>query len=235
MVYYKDIALDRLVGLQISYPTVAFREQNICIDEDTVAKISGKVRFFYDALRGLRDESRVVFIDCDTLVLRPLDWVFNSNEFDIAVTWKPAGYPLNSGVLLARSTASTKRFLLQWSEQTQELLSDSEKERFATRGFGGADQFTLATLIGAQRTQNCDVSSTEEQRIAAYDGAFVADSQDNCLRVLGVRCDMLNETESRPISTQTHVVHYKSGWHSPWLLFRATVPPTNHMDVQSIF
>ena len=119
LVYYKDIALDRLVGLQISYPTVAFREQNICIDEDTVAKISGKVRFFYDALRGLRDESRVVFIDCDTLVLRPLDWVFNSNEFDIAVTWKPAGYPLNSGVLLARSTASTKRFLLQWSEQTQ--------------------------------------------------------------------------------------------------------------------
>ena len=213
IVYHKDLTPDRIRGLQVQFPNVDFRHQGIEVREEKHEVIGGKLRFFVDALRGLDEAAPVLFIDCDTLLVRPVTTIFDREDFDVCFTWKEDGFPLNSGVMPARNTDALKAFLREWNAHTQAILANSAEEAMARQAFGAADQLALAQLVCRGAVMEADKASDLDRRTAAYDGAYVSDRSGNPLRLLGVNCRLLNETRCVPIDEQTHVIHYKSGWH----------------------
>jgi hypothetical protein len=213
MVFHKDLTVDRLRGLQLQFPHVEFREQGLQGAEAKHQIVGGKLRFFGDALNGIEESAPVLFIDCDTLLVRPVEWIFSESDFDVCFTWKEDGFPLNSGVMPARNTARLRTFLVDWNERTQAILASQAEEAKARESFGAADQMSLAQLVCRGEVMRAAKDSDPAQRASAYDGKYVMGEGQHALRLLGVNCHYLNETECGPIDGDTHVIHYKSGWH----------------------
>jgi hypothetical protein len=113
----------------------------------------------------------------------------------------------------ARNTDALKAFLREWNARTQAILANSAEEAVARQAFGAADQLSLAQLVCRGDVMEAAKRSDLAQRTTAYDGAYVTESCGRPLRLLGVNCRLLNETRCMPIGEDTHVIHYKSGWH----------------------
>lgn len=213
VVFHKDLTTAHLRGLQVQFPHVDFRVQAIRGREAKHQVIGGKLRFFVDALHGVEESAPVLFIDCDTLLVRPLDRIFSQSDFDVCFTWKDDGFPLNSGVMPARNTARLRTFLQEWNARTQAILASPAEEAKAREAFGAADQMSLAQLVCRGEVMQAAKGSDPARRAAAYDGEYMMGEGQQTLRLLGVNCRYLNETKCRPIDGDTHVIHYKSGWH----------------------
>jgi len=73
IVYYHDVSHDRLVALHRQFPRVTLVPQGLRGAQSKTKVISGKLRFFVEAIQPLPPGRPVVFIDCDTLLCQPLD------------------------------------------------------------------------------------------------------------------------------------------------------------------
>ena len=138
-----------------------------------------------------------MLIDCDTLLCKPLNAFFRE-EFDVCYTWKEDGYPLNTGVILARMTDGFRVFLAIWNEFTQSILSDPVQLQHAIQAAGGADQQALAVLAGRRGVSSAHRHSSVDERRQDYDGSSLQSNGKYSLRLLGINCRFLNEPHSCP-------------------------------------
>lgn len=89
----------------------------------------------------------LVLIDCDMLVMRDFQDVFDRRDFDIALTArKTARIPINGGVVLVRNTEAGYDFIRRWAEADTELYNDRALHQFWRGKFRGMNQASLGML-----------------------------------------------------------------------------------------
>jgi hypothetical protein len=95
-----------------------------------------------------QDGDRILLLDADTLILRPLDDIWDQS-FDLAYTTRAKwDTPLNGGVMFLRSTPQTRDFIARWTKITNSRLREDQKENVKwRRRFGGIAQGALGDLL----------------------------------------------------------------------------------------
>lgn len=212
IVYYSELSDFQLKSLRLQFPRVKFKPQNILKSERHEEKIGGKVRFFIEGLKQIQDGEKVLLLDCDLLFVKRIDWVFQ-NHFDICFTWKEEGFPLNTGVVALVNSLKTRLFVEEWRNKTQEILCDSAAKALATKLFGAADQMAIAELLYPQNYKETGFRVSERTAESHFDGEREIAIESHRIKVRGINCRFINETRSVSISQDTHIIHYKSGWH----------------------
>jgi hypothetical protein len=225
-VIHHKITPDRLVGLTACFPEVEFLAQGLTAEETPEKTISGKIRWFLKAITSVADGTPVVLIDCDTLIVRPLD-VFFETGFDLAYTWKEDGFALNTGVLLAHAGPKLESLLEHYCRLVEETFREPDKLEIARSRAGAVDQYSLMKIIHPDKEPLPWKEMPIKTRSDWYDGPHVVQIGADEIRLHGFNCIDLNETRSVPITERTHVIHYKSGWQKILLdgaLFTAKRP-----------
>jgi hypothetical protein len=204
-VYWQDIDETRMTALSAIFPRTRFVKTAYNIAGTRSERISSKVLLWRDAVVNSPCK-RVIVIDSDTLVLRDPAQFF-TGEFDVAFTFKDERVPLNTGVMLFEKSASTNTFFSAWLRKTMQIVEDkgaSEQASSPAYPYGGITQMALYQLIDYQRNQ-----------------LLYQVDLDGCnVRLQGLSCSRLNETNSVPLSSEKYILHYKGGWHG--ILTRAT-------------
>ncbi len=198
-VYWQDVPGELRAALQRVAPRADFIQTAYDFDADPLQRISSKVLCWARAAEEHANESRLIFCDTDTLVRQKLDDFFLDDEWDVTITAKPERVPLNSGVILARGGQAARAFFQAWRDETIHILQTPElfaQANDQTQPYGGTDQMSLYRMLPFR-----DGASRYE----------IASSGGNA-RVRVVPCATLNETNSRPLTPETHIVHYKAGW-----------------------
>jgi hypothetical protein len=198
-VYWQDVSDHLMVALRAISPAVEFRQTRFDFDRDPLQRISSKVLCWERAAAEYATEPRLVFCDSDTLVRCPLAPFFERPDFDVLITTKPERVPLNSGVMLARGGERAHAFFRRWREETMRILETPASFAQAndpSEPYGGTDQMSLY------------------QMLPYVDGStsYTVDCGGVSVCVATERCSRLNETNSRPLTPDVAVVHYKGGW-----------------------
>lgn len=152
-----------------------------------VRSAAAKVNLWADMIeKDLGD--RLLFIDCDTIMIKPIDDYFES-DFDIGYTVKTfedenLQWPLNAGVMLIKNVEAARKFFRFWRSETNKIMSDGKLKAIASAAWGACDQAVLG--------ENTD-----------YEG----------VKFKAFRCCELNECRCVPITDDTHIIHLKGRWH----------------------
>jgi hypothetical protein len=198
-VYWQDMPAEQVAALRAIAPAADLIETDYAFAKDPLQRISSKVLCWTRAAEEHEAESRLVFCDADTLVRKSLEGFFEGGDWDVTVTGKPERVPLNSGVILARGSKASSAFFRAWRDETTRILQTPELFQQANdpaQPFGGTDQMSLYRML-AYRADCADYSVSCGGEIA---------------RVQVKPCAVLNETNSRALTDDTRVVHYKGGW-----------------------
>ncbi len=204
-VYWQDIPERFVAAMQAAFPRVEWIRTEIDFARDPIQRISSKVLCWARAAEEYAGEESLVFCDSDTLVRRDLAPFFQSNDADVIFTTKPENVPLNTGVMLARGGAAASAFFRAWCDATTHILRTPElyaQANDAKLPYGGTDQMSLYQLLGYTREQ------------PLYTLSLRAADQSCAVRLRAEPCAQLNETNSRPLSDEIHIVHYKAGWQA---------------------
>ncbi len=102
-----------------------------------------------EILMTASDDTRVLLIDADTVVLQPLDSIWDL-PFDLAYTARPEGtrFPLNAGVIAVRVNARSRAFVTAWRDENRRMLADPARHLPWRKRFGGINQSALGAVIG---------------------------------------------------------------------------------------
>lgn len=116
--------------------------------EQRVRLDNHKLLRWVEAVERAPDGTPFLLIDCDVMILRPLDDIW-ARPFDVAYTARDPRHspiPLNGGVVFARATDPARRFLRAWYESTKPYKCDP-KLWVAARKYGACDQAGLVQLL----------------------------------------------------------------------------------------
>lgn len=198
-VYWQDIPEDIVAAMRVVAPQAEFVRTDFDFARDPLQRISSKVLCWGRAAEDHANESQLVFCDSDTLVRRDLAPFFEDLNADVVLTSKPERVPLNSGVILARGGAATAAFFRAWREETLSILRSPElfaQANDQTQPYGGTDQMSLYRML--------------PYREEALEYSVPCGTQTARIRLEA--CARLNETNSRRLTDEIHVIHYKAGW-----------------------
>lgn len=170
---------------------------------------SGKIRHWrlaFDLLSAENDgHENLVFMDCDTAVYKNPIGYFDQ-IFDIGFTYKTHKdegwhWPINSGVLLAKSTERTSLFFQNWQMITEGAVANKYAGNQLRNQWGGEDQAALGAILGTR------------DRNAYAKGAIYGNSME---QLQGFPCEELNETRCAPLkgNSKIHIIHYKGKWRN---------------------
>lgn len=201
-VYWQDLPAAVIDALRAAFSQVDFIETALRFDRDQLQRISSKVRCWTRAIEEHSGE--LVFADSDTLVRGDLSGYLAKREVDLVFTTKTEErVPLNTGVMLTTANAASRTFFRRWSEETEHILKTPElfaQANDRSLPYGGTDQMSFQRIVGYERTRE----------------SYTVPIEDQCVRLHAEPCAVLNETNSRPLSTPEgrliRVVHYKGGW-----------------------
>ena len=195
-VFYEDISEHEIKILQERFPNYRFIQgPNLISVKDLMKKIPLKLGYWSVACDAYPDEV-LCLLDCDTALCSNIS-SFIDESFDVLYTYKDEGFPLNTGVLIVKSKSNVHKFMKYWLKCVEEIIANPMDLRIASRLSGAADQHALVEILN---TQN-------------YDGFIEKDIEGEIVKFKGVACKYLNETNSAPITEDTHIIHYKAGWH----------------------
>lgn len=91
--------------------------------------------------------AQVLLIDGDTVVLRPLDPVWDL-EFDVAYTVRERGrLPLNGGVVFLRVSDRTRAFMQSWWDANLRFLGDNVEHTPWRKRYAGINQAALGYVF----------------------------------------------------------------------------------------
>lgn len=199
-VYWEDINKNTITILKKTFPNVKFIETNFNFSKDITKRISSKTLVWESAALQNKDEI-ICLMDADMLVLRPLTDIIRSTSSDIIITDKKSLFPINSGLIIARNSENVSKFFTTWKDETKKIIEDKElfeKANSKTLPYGGADQMSIHLILNYTYGLRDYSMNNDLARI----------------KITTIPCSILNETESCPISKNTHVIHYKGGWRS---------------------
>ena len=198
-VYWQDIPDEFVEAMRVVAPNATFTRTAFDFAQDPLQRISSKVLCWSRAAEEYESERELVFCDSDTLVRRDLQSFFDAGDEDVVITTKPESVPLNSGVILARGGIAATAFFRAWREETLHILRTPKlfaRANNPAQPFGGPDQMSLYRLLSYQSG-----TSRYTLRCGEHD-----------VRLRTEPCAKLNETNSRALADEIHVVHYKAGW-----------------------
>ena len=197
--YWQEMPEEICAALKRVAPRAEFIRTDFDFDRDPLQRISSKVLCWARAAEENVGEPQLAFCDSDTVVRRNLESFFEAPGWDIVLTAKAERVPLNSGVVLARGSDTTAGFFQRWKDETLEILTNPALFAQANdleQPYGGTDQMAL-------------------YRMLSYSGG-VSEYGVSCggqqARIHLESCARLNETNSRVLDEQMHVVHFKGGW-----------------------
>jgi len=105
-----------------------------------------KLEWWRDMVRGAPDGARLLLIDGDTAILKPLDSVWRLS-FDIAYTVRERGLPLNGGVIFLRVSKKTRAFMETWWEINSKFFHSDLKHAPWRAKYAGINQAALGCLL----------------------------------------------------------------------------------------
>jgi len=195
-VLYEDIKEHEVTILRDRFLTYEFiKGYNIIDFKDPLKRIPLKLRYWFKACQ-LYPGERLCFLDCDTLVYSNIK-DFLKEDFDVLYTWKENSFPLNTGVVVVKNNRKAGLFMEHWLECTESIIKDPYELKVAIQRNGAADQHALFKILNS----------------VSYDNCLDRNIKDEMIRFKGVNTRYLNETSSGPITNDTHIIHYKAGWH----------------------
>lgn len=124
---------------QIDPPTLQLR-----LSDGHIAN-AHKLKAWALLVAGLPDGTPVLLLDVDTVILRPLDDIWDQ-PFDIAYTVRPTSYPINGGVLFVRISTQVRRFFLAWLAEQAKQCSDKARHQRYQRLWRGYNQAAWGAL-----------------------------------------------------------------------------------------
>jgi hypothetical protein len=94
------------------------------------------------------DGEQLLLIDADTMILRPLDPVWDL-DFDVAYTVKRdvTRLPINAGVIFLRVGPRARAFIAAWDEWNRRLLGDAALHDRFWKTYAGMNQAALGALL----------------------------------------------------------------------------------------
>lgn len=123
------------------------------------------------------DGERLLLIDADTMIVRPIDEIWQ-RDFDVAYTTKRARFPINGGVVFLRVSPRVRTFLQDWADANRRLLADSDPEAGWRYTHGGVNQASLAQLLTTAQVRglhlvelSCAEWNCEDSGWATFDPA----------------------------------------------------------------
>jgi hypothetical protein len=195
LVLWQDLPKHEVDLLSRAFPHCKFVQIKDPIEGDLNQKIPRRILCWHTACQ-LYPDNPLCFIDCDTLLVKPVG-TFVTPDFDVLFTWKDEPFPLNAGVLLVRNGLTGGTFFEEWAARTERIVTDPVALSRALAVSGAGGQHALREIIG----------------FVNYDGLFTRDVAGREVVFKGAPCRLLNETNCVPITGDTHVIHYKAGWH----------------------
>ena len=106
-----------------------------------------KMEHWRQVVAGAPDGARVLVMDADTVIMRPLDDVWEQ-DFDIAYTTKPQEkFPFNSGVIFLRVSDRTRAFVDEWRAENRRMLGDAKHHQVWRKQYGGINQAALGYML----------------------------------------------------------------------------------------
>lgn len=107
-----------------------------------------KLEDWLRATEACQDGDRLLLIDSDTMILKPLDPVWEQ-DFDVAYTEKRGRtrLPLNGGVVFVRVSPRSRDFMRAWFRWNLKLLSDGPLHRRYWQTYAGMNQAALGALL----------------------------------------------------------------------------------------
>ena len=125
------------------------------------------------------DGTPLLLIDADTMILRPLDPVWDL-AFDVAYTIRPASsrFPLNAGVIFLRVSDRSRAFLLAWRDENRQMLKDAARHQPWRKRYGGMNQAALGAVLASSHAADlviarlpCAEWNCEDSTWPAFDPA----------------------------------------------------------------
>lgn len=166
-----------------------------------------KLAWWHARVQESADGDRLLLIDADTAIIRPLDSIWD-HPFDVAYTTKTAKIPLNGGVVFLRISARTRAFMRAWVERNAALLTMPKKPW--RQQFGGVNQASLAAVLADTEQHDLVVErlpclewNCEDSSWAAFDPAIT--------RILHVKSS-LRRACLMPYTTEKGVERAKAVW-----------------------
>jgi hypothetical protein len=108
---------------------------------------TAKLEYWNERVQSAADGDRVLLIDVDTFIVRPIDDIWD-RAFDLAYTARSSIFPLNGGVVFLRISAPVKAFFATWVAENRRLLehrSDQSQEWRAR--CGGINQASFVAVM----------------------------------------------------------------------------------------
>ena len=195
-VVWQDIPQHQIDILAAVFPNRHFIELTSQIAGQKDQKISRKLMSWLAACENYSDEL-ICFTDCDLLFVKQFTHHLVP-DFDILFTWKAEKYPINTGFVVARNARVGQKVFKAWFHKIEKVVNNGYALHQAVEASGAADQHTLRQMIGFQAT---------------YEGSFEYEIDNQRYLFRGVECRFLNETNCKPVTADTHIIHYNSGWH----------------------
>lgn len=225
VVLWQDLPRSEISTLSLAYPWARFVETHETIGGDLHQRIPRKMHAWLQAAQMYPDR-KIAFLDCDAVVVGDVLEYFadatgaERGGWDITFTWKDEVFPINTGVMLARSGEVAAVVFRAMIQRIEQVVKDKSQLGMALGSSGAADQFVLREMVGF-----CNYDRTAIKEVVDSEGT------GGVRRVAfrGVPCRQLNEINCGAITPEVRVIHYKTGWH-PILLegkdFTANRPKT---------
>ena len=141
LVLWQDLPQHEIDLLSMGFHHCEFSRIEEPIEGSIHQRIGRKLRAWGTSCK-LYPDNPLCFIDCDTLLVRPLGEFF-TNDFDILFTWKDEVFPINTGVLLTRNGRIGNEFFQEWVRRVEQAITDPAALSRALAVSGAADQHTL--------------------------------------------------------------------------------------------
>jgi len=140
---------------------------------------SQKLEWWRSIVIDAEDGDRVLLIDADMMITRPLEDVW-TRPFDLAYTIRTEGrLPLNGGVVFVRVSPASRRFVDRWFAINQLFLRDANAHRHWRTKYAGINQAAFGYMLERERDPalvlerlTCDEWNAENTAWAKFDPTF---------------------------------------------------------------
>lgn len=112
---------------------------------------SQKLEWWRSVVVDAEDGDRVLLIDADMMITRPLEDVW-ARPFDLAYTIREEGrLPLNGGVVFIRVSPASRRFVDRWFAMNQRFLVNANDHRAWRTKYAGINQASFGYMLERER------------------------------------------------------------------------------------
>lgn len=140
---------------------------------------SQKLEWWRSVVVDAEDGDRVLLIDADMMITRPLGDVWD-RPFDLAYTIRTEGrLPLNGGVVFLRVSPATRRFVDRWFAHNQRFLANANDHRAWRMKYAGINQASFGYMLEKERDPavalerlTCEEWNAENTTWSKFDPAF---------------------------------------------------------------